>query len=195
MPRIGRIQIVLFELVAKRIAPDAKDACSLGLIAARRFERMNQKHALMLLERPRVRGGRGKFRLFLVVRGSSKVRGEVLHIDRVVHGHHSGMPDDILQFTDVPRPGVPGKPDLRAVRETKYEAAASGVAQDWAKDGGQDLLSTTYERGQVQLNLERSATPADTSALPALMHGAVPSGTLIVVNQIPGQQQRVGQVR
>src|SRR5262245_29096690 len=42
-----------------------------------------------------------------VIRSCSQILGEIGNVDRFVGGHHAGVADDVLQFTNVARPCVP----------------------------------------------------------------------------------------
>jgi uncharacterized hydrophobic protein (TIGR00271 family) len=82
----------------------------------------------------------------------------------------------------------------RTVELSDWTDAAEGVAGNWALEHDERLLTVRLD-GTTLVVVVQGLTDGEQDAdLPRLLSGAVPSGTEVVVNRVPGQYRTVGDV-
>ena len=82
----------------------------------------------------------------------------------------------------------------RTVRISNWQEAADRVGTDWAKGHGEQLVSARFQGDSIVLLVEGTSDGSQDSRLRELLVGAVPAGTPIVVNRVPGSLEHVGKV-
>jgi uncharacterized hydrophobic protein (TIGR00271 family) len=82
---------------------------------------------------------------------------------------------------------------FRTVQLQQRQAAASDVATSWAERNGEHLVNTHYEGDALVLLVEGANGDADGQLL-TLLVDAVPSGTPIEINRVPGERRALGTV-
>ncbi len=82
----------------------------------------------------------------------------------------------------------------RTVQLANQQAAASRVGETWAHGYGERLIETRFDGYDLVFVVEGDSDGAQDSKLPALLRGALPRGTPIVVNRVPGARHDVGDV-
>ncbi len=83
---------------------------------------------------------------------------------------------------------------FRTVQLHQRQAAASEVGTSWAEGNGEQLINAHYEGEALVLLVEGAADGSADEQLLALLRGAVPSGTPIEVNRMPGRRRTLGTV-
>ena len=78
-----------------------------------------------------------------------QVRRQIRHVDRLAL-HHDGVTNDVLQFPDITRPGMLGKPDLRDRRH---------VVHRFSILRGEAFEEVTLEQYQIVFPLRQSRYP------------------------------------
>ncbi|MDA0171652.1 DUF389 domain-containing protein [Solirubrobacter taibaiensis] len=83
---------------------------------------------------------------------------------------------------------------FRTVQLQQRQAAASDIATSWAERNGEQLVNTHYEGAALVVLVEgRADGSADPQLLPELAD-AVPRGTPVEINRLPGQRRALGTV-
>jgi uncharacterized hydrophobic protein (TIGR00271 family) len=82
----------------------------------------------------------------------------------------------------------------RTVRLSNWQQAATRVGSDWAREHGERLVTTRFEGDSLVLVVEGLTSGSQDPELLHLLSGAVPDGTPIVVNRVPGARTDVGDV-
>jgi uncharacterized hydrophobic protein (TIGR00271 family) len=81
---------------------------------------------------------------------------------------------------------------LRTVQLSERRAAAQTIAERWALDLGDRLLTTSYEGDELVVAVEGDGEAAGDGELPLLLRGTLPAGTPIVVHRISGARRPAG---
>jgi uncharacterized hydrophobic protein (TIGR00271 family) len=84
---------------------------------------------------------------------------------------------------------------FRTVHLQERRSAAAEVAQAWAKSNGETFVVTRFQGDTLMVLVEGDADGSDDDELLTLLEGAVPLGTPVEVNRVPGQRRRLGEVR
>ena len=84
---------------------------------------------------------------------------------------------------------------FRTVQLQERQAAAAEVAQAWAERNGETFVVTRFQGDALMVLVEGDANGSDDDELLTLLEGAVPRGTPVEVNRVPGQHRRLGEVR
>ncbi len=84
---------------------------------------------------------------------------------------------------------------FRTVQLQERRSAAAEVAQAWAKSNGETFVVTRFQGDTLMVLVEGDADGSDDDELLTLLEGAVPLGTPVEVNRVPGQRRRLGEVR
>ncbi len=72
------------------------------------------------------------------------------------------------------------------------QAAGERGGTSWAERNGEQLVNAHYEGDALVLLVEGAADGSGDAQLLALLTGAVPSGTAIEINRVPGRAPRLG---
>jgi uncharacterized hydrophobic protein (TIGR00271 family) len=83
---------------------------------------------------------------------------------------------------------------IRTVQLERRQDAATTVARDWAARNGEQLLTTRFQ-GDALVVVVEGAGAGDDAQLLTLLDGAVPRGTPVELNRVPGQHRRLGDVQ
>jgi uncharacterized hydrophobic protein (TIGR00271 family) len=83
---------------------------------------------------------------------------------------------------------------LRTVQLSNWRDAATRVGSAWAREHDERLVQTRFDGDTLVLLVEGQSDGAQDGQLPQLLRGAVPVGTPIVVNRVPGRRSTVGEV-
>jgi uncharacterized hydrophobic protein (TIGR00271 family) len=84
---------------------------------------------------------------------------------------------------------------FRTVQLSDHLDAATDVGSEWAADHGERVVTTRFDGTTFVLVVEGMSDGTQDEALPALLQGAVPDGTKVVVNRIAGSRRELGAVR
>ena len=84
---------------------------------------------------------------------------------------------------------------FRTVQLQTHSTAAGAVARTWAERNGEELVSTHYEGDALVVLVEGRTDGGDDAELLTLLDGAVPKGTAVTINRVPGQRRDLGEVR
>ncbi len=84
---------------------------------------------------------------------------------------------------------------VNAVRLQNHATAAHDVAAAWAARHGEELATVRYQGDVLVLVVEGTTDGGGDAELLTLLNDAVPSGTPVEVNRVPGQRRVVGEVR
>jgi uncharacterized hydrophobic protein (TIGR00271 family) len=88
-----------------------------------------------------------------------------------------------------------GAATFNAVRLDNRRTAARDVVTPWAARNDEKLLTVRYEGGTLVVIVEGATDGDADDELLTLLDGAVPSGTPVEVNRVPGRQRLIGDVR
>jgi uncharacterized hydrophobic protein (TIGR00271 family) len=83
---------------------------------------------------------------------------------------------------------------VNAVRLQTRAAAARDVAATWAERNGETLVTVRYQGDRLIVLVEGEADGSGDAELLTLLDDAVPSGTPVEVNRVPGQRRSLGDV-
>lgn len=83
---------------------------------------------------------------------------------------------------------------VRTVQLERRQDAAGEVAQAWAARNGEHVLTTRFQGDALVVVVEGQGGTDDTQLL-TLLDGAVPRGTPVAINRVPGQRRTLGEVR
>ena len=83
---------------------------------------------------------------------------------------------------------------FRTVQLQQRQAAASEVGTSWAQRNGEQLVNAHYEGEALVLLVEGDADGSGDAQLLTLLTGAVPRGTAIEINRVPGMRRALGTV-
>ena len=84
---------------------------------------------------------------------------------------------------------------VRTVQLSSRLSAATDVASDWADDHGERVVDARFDGTTLVLLVEGTSDGSEDRDLLGLLDGAVPAGTDVVVNRVPGRRSDVGAVR
>jgi uncharacterized hydrophobic protein (TIGR00271 family) len=84
---------------------------------------------------------------------------------------------------------------FRTVQLQQRQSAASDVATTWAERNGERLVNAHYEGEALVLLVEGVTDGSGDAQLLALLRDAVPRGTPIEINRLPGQRRALGTVQ
>jgi uncharacterized membrane protein len=84
---------------------------------------------------------------------------------------------------------------FRTVQLQTRSTAAGTIATTWAESNGEELVSTHYEGDALVVLVEGRTDGSDDAELLTLLDGAVPKGTTVTINRVPGHRQNLGEVR
>jgi uncharacterized hydrophobic protein (TIGR00271 family) len=84
---------------------------------------------------------------------------------------------------------------FRTVQLQERQDSARAIATDWAARNGEALVGVRYEGDALVLVVEGLADGSRDLQLLTLLTGAVPRGTPVELNRIPGQHRALGAVR
>jgi uncharacterized hydrophobic protein (TIGR00271 family) len=87
-----------------------------------------------------------------------------------------------------------GVATFRTAQLERRQDAAATVASDWATGNGEKLLSTRFQ-GDALVVVVEGAGGTDDAELLTLLDGAIPRGTPVEVNRVPGEHRRLGEVQ
>jgi uncharacterized hydrophobic protein (TIGR00271 family) len=82
----------------------------------------------------------------------------------------------------------------RTVQLSSWRDAAMRVGSAWARDHDEQLVQVRLDGDTLVLLVEGESDGAQDRQLATLLRGAVPSGTPIVVNRVPGRRSSAGKV-
>jgi uncharacterized hydrophobic protein (TIGR00271 family) len=74
-------------------------------------------------------------------------------------------------------------------------SAAQAVASEWAEGNEEQLVAARYEGEALVLVIEGRSDGSGDAELLTLLEGAIPSGTPVEVNRLPGERRPLGEVR
>jgi uncharacterized membrane protein len=84
---------------------------------------------------------------------------------------------------------------FRTVQLQERQAAAAEVARAWAERNGETFVVTRFQGDALIVLVEGDADGSADDELLTLLESAVPRGTPVEVNRVPGQRRRLGEVR
>ena len=82
----------------------------------------------------------------------------------------------------------------RTVELADRQSAATTIATKWALDHDERLVETRFNGDTLIFVIEGISNGEQDRQLPVLLRGAVPRGTPVTVNRVPGQRHAVGDV-
>ncbi|MDA0183426.1 DUF389 domain-containing protein [Solirubrobacter phytolaccae] len=82
----------------------------------------------------------------------------------------------------------------RTVQLHQREASARAIATSWAERGGEALIGVRYEGEALVVHVEGDAPGAGDAQLLSALTGAVPAGTPVELNRVPGERRALGTV-
>ena len=83
----------------------------------------------------------------------------------------------------------------RTVQLANRQSAATRIGTTWATEHHERLVQTRFDNDTLVMDVEGDSDGAQDRQLLVLLRGALPPGTPIVVNRVPGVRRSVGDVR
>jgi hypothetical protein len=84
---------------------------------------------------------------------------------------------------------------FRTVQLSDRLAAATRVASEWAAGHDERVVDASFDGTTLVLLVEGTTDGAQDGELLDVLDGAVPAGTDVVVNRVPGRRSDIGSVR
>jgi uncharacterized hydrophobic protein (TIGR00271 family) len=83
---------------------------------------------------------------------------------------------------------------IRTVQLSNWRDAATRIGSTWAREHDERLVQARFDGDTIVLLVEGESDGGQDRQLPQLLRGAMPEGTPIVVNRVPGRRSKVGEV-